>query len=139
MTRTTPLLIFGLGMGLVSTCWGQTEKLSIDLQGRGVPADLDVIIQYKQSPSSTDHSKVISKGGTHRGTFSSIRAGLYRVPASAIAELAKDPNVAYISPDRPLHANLDQAQATIGASAAATYGLTGSGVGVCLLYTSRCV
>ena len=105
----------------------------MELQGYNVPAELDVIIQYKQTPTSADHQRVIGKGGIHRNTFNSIRAGLYHVPASAVRELANDPNVAYISPDRTVHAHLDQAQATIGASAAKTYGLTGAGVGVVVM------
>ena len=55
------------------------------------------------------------------------------MPASALARLAADPDVAYISPDRPLQGLLDQADAAIGASAAATYGLTGAGVGVAVI------
>ena len=53
--------------------------------------------------------------------------------ANTIRDLASDPNVAWVSPDRTVNAHLDQAQATIGASAAKTYGLTGAGVGVVVM------
>jgi hypothetical protein len=93
---------------LSSTCWGQSEKLSVALQAQNVPAELDVIIRYKQVPCRSPESG--RQGGIHRNTFNSIKAGLYRVPASAVRQLTNDPNVAYISPDRPVSAYLDQAQ-----------------------------
>src|ERR1035438_308168 len=129
------LRVVGLGLCLGSICWAQNEKLSMDLQGPNVPAELDVIVQYKQTPTSADHLKAISRGGTYKNTFGTIKAGLYHLQASAIRDLANDPNIAYISPDRTVHAHLDQAQAAIGASAAKTYGLTGAGVGVVVMDT----
>ena len=80
-----PLLAVTLSLCIGSACWGQSEKLSVDLQGANVPAELDVIIQYKQAPTSADHQKVIAKGGMHRNTFNSIKAGLYHVRASMVA------------------------------------------------------
>jgi len=71
----TLLLAVTLSICLSSACWGQSEKLSRELQGPNVPAELDVIVQYKQAPTSADHRKVIGKGGIHRNTFNSIKAG----------------------------------------------------------------
>ena len=66
----------------------------MDLQGNDVPEELDVIVQYKQAPTSVDHQRVIVRGGVHRNTFNSIRAGVYHVRANTIRDLASDPNVA---------------------------------------------
>ena len=41
----TPLLAVLLSICLSGACWGQNAKLSPELQGGNVPADLDVIIQ----------------------------------------------------------------------------------------------
>ena len=64
----TPLLALALTICLSSTCWGQSEKLSVALQAQSVPAELDVIIRYKQVPALADHQKVVGKAastGTH--------------------------------------------------------------------------
>ena len=72
-------------------------------------------------------------GGKLKHEFGVIKARHYSVPARALAQLAANPDVAYVTPDRPLQGLLDQADAAIGASAAATYGLTGAGVGVAVI------
>src|SRR5271165_4559142 len=64
-----PLLAAVVGFCLSSACWGQSEKLSKELQGTDVPEELDVIVQYKQAPTSADHRKVTARGGIHRNTF----------------------------------------------------------------------
>ena len=74
-----PLLAVGLSICLGTACWGQSEKLAPELQRPDVPSELDVIVQYKQAPTSADHLKAIGRGGTHRATFDSIRAGLVNV------------------------------------------------------------
>jgi serine protease AprX len=129
----TPILAFAVGIVVSSACWGGDEKLSAELHGNNVPAALDVIIQYKQTPTGAHHQRVIDRGGAVKFRLNSIKAGAYRVPASALSELANDPDVAFITPDREVHGLLDQADATIGASAAKTYGLTGAGVGVAVI------
>jgi len=45
-----PLLAFTVGIVVSTACWGGNAKLSPELQGTNVPANLDVIIQYKQNP-----------------------------------------------------------------------------------------
>ena len=80
-----------------------------------------------------NHQSVLRLGGKLKHEFGAIKARHYSVPARALAQLAANPDVAYVTPDRPLQGLLDQADAAIGASAAATYGLTGAGVGVAVI------
>jgi len=54
-------------------------------------------------------------------------------PASSLQALAADPNVLYISPDRPLTAKLDNSTAAVNASAVWRAGYNGSGIGVAVL------
>jgi len=127
------LLAVALSICLSTACWGGNAKLSSELQGANVPANVDVIIQYNQAPSGNDDQNVVGMGGVVKRKFSHVRGGLYSVPSRALNSLANNPNVAYVSPDRVVHANLDQADVTIGANLAASYNVNGSGVGVAVI------
>jgi serine protease AprX len=65
--------------------------------------------------------------------FSVLNAVVYTVPASSLTTMANDPNVTYISPDRPLTGQLDYSAAAVNASAAWHANMTGSGVGVAVI------
>ena len=55
---------------------------------------VDVIVQYTTAPTAYHHRKVLNRGGVLKGDLGGvIRGAAYSVPASAIAELAKDPDV----------------------------------------------
>ncbi len=62
-----------------------------------------------------------------------INAGTYTLPASALHDLANDPDVAFISPDRPLSFKLDYTAAAINASYAWNAGYIGTGIGVAVV------
>src|SRR5262245_40981542 len=63
---------------------------------------VDVIIQFKPGTKLPDGiSKVTSAGGHHKTHLDIINGGVFRVPASLLPALAEDPDVTYISPDRP--------------------------------------
>jgi serine protease AprX len=65
--------------------------------------------------------------------FGVLHAVVYTVPASSLENLASDPNVTYISPDRVLAGQLDYSTAAVNANSAWKFGLTGSGVGVAVI------
>src|SRR5216683_6547152 len=64
-------------------------------------ATVDVIIQFNQTPTDAHHQKVQSKGGVLRTKLDFINGAHYSVPVESLDALADDPDVAYISPDRP--------------------------------------
>jgi len=98
---------------VVTTCSG-ANKLAPDLSNQDGNAALDVIVQFTSAPTGRHHEKVQRKGGTLRHDLSGVINGAhYTVPANRVAELSEDPEVAYISPDRPLHAMLDYANPTV--------------------------
>jgi hypothetical protein len=67
----TPLLAVVLSICLSGACWGQSAKLSPELRGANVPADLDVIIQYNQTPSES--SWWLPTGAWSKGSSDTLR------------------------------------------------------------------
>jgi serine protease AprX len=116
-------------------CFGDdSSKISPDLAGIDPNALVNVIVQFVLPPSSQDNRGINQLGGVpQQPDLSLIRSRLYSIPAKAIAGLAHNPNVAYISPDRTLNPTLDYANATIGAQTAFLFGWTGSGIGVAII------
>src|SRR5215469_546388 len=119
----------------------QDSKLAPELRNVSGQAGVNVIVQFTQTPTARHHQKVISQGGTVRGVLRLIKAGSYSVPASGLSILANDPEVAYISPDRPLFSTnngsptaiLDYHTDSVNAPAAWAQGLNGSGIGVAVI------
>jgi serine protease AprX len=55
------------------------------------------------------------------------------VPAKALSALANDPDVVYISPDRPVQGALNLAASAVNADLAHTWGWNGTGVGIAII------
>jgi serine protease AprX len=97
-----------------------------------------VIVQFRSMPNATALSNLNGRGAALRTKFSAIRAVTMRVPASMVTELADDPNVLYITPDRPLqltsNPQTEQYASAVEADiAASNYGFDGTGVGVAVI------
>lgn len=124
-----------------SLAFAGSSKLSQDLMGQNGSAPVDVIVQFNQVPLAAYHQKVLSRGGTLKQELGQFKGAAYTMPATALAELASDPDVLYISPDRPLHstgntnltASLDYHVFAINAPAAWAQGLDGTGIGVAVI------
>ena len=119
-----------------------SPKMAKDLSGKKGSAQVDVIVQFTQSPTARHHQKVLSKGGTLKNALGLVNGGSYSVPASALAALAADPDVAYISPDRSVastgsavdtNAVPDYYLLTLNAQFASGLGYDGTGVGVAVI------
>ena len=111
-------------------------KLSPELQSAPPTGNVDVIVQYKTTPSEQHLKKVTAKGAKLKRNLSVIHGAAFKgVPAGALAELAADPDVAYISPDRPLKgSSLDYAPESVNAPWAWTQrALDGKGIGVAVI------
>jgi len=116
-----------------------TSKFASDL-GQRVEANgmVTVIVQHRQMPSAAHLRSMQGRGAAIKSQFHSIRAVTMRVPASMLAELAADPNVKYITPDRTqkMAANPvteEFATAVEADVAASQYGFDGTGVGVAVI------
>src|SRR3989454_11612665 len=135
LTLTT-LLAAGL-----SFADGKKRKLSSDLdalKGGHNGATVDVIIQFNQTPTAAHHQKVQNKGGVLKTKLDVIKGAHYSVPTGALEDLENDPDVVYISPNRPLSgtsaSTLDYAAETVNAPMARQqWGLDGTGIGVAVI------
>jgi len=115
---------------------GNKHKVSSDLdalKGSHSGATVDVIIQYNVPPTDAHHQNVQSKGGVLKTKLDFIKGAHYTVPVEALDALADDPDVAYISPDRPVRGALDTTVATVNGGYAQILGLSGAGIGVAVI------
>ena len=118
---------------MASLAFAGSPKLSKDLEGKKASDQVDVIVQYTQAPTARHHQKVLSRGGTLKQELSVVKAGAYSMPASALASLAADPEVAYISPDRSLSGYLNNGGPAVNAPYAWSLGLDGSNMAVAVI------
>jgi serine protease AprX len=107
----------GLLVALVGTAvsHAQSSKISPDLANNPVSSTVDVIIQYYNPPSAGETGLLGLLGGLIRTVLGSINAIVANVTYGNLTNIAADPNVKYISPDRPLAAR-QQAGAIPGAA-----------------------
>jgi serine protease AprX len=115
------------------------SKFSADLQRKSGSNDLiTVIVQYRQMPASASFKSMQGRGAAIHSRFQTIRAITMRIPASMLTELENDPNVAYVTPDRPVSMSSNPqteefATAVQSDVAASQYGFDGTGIGVAVI------
>ncbi len=117
---------------------GPTAKISRDLEQRAAGANsmVTVIVQFRQMPGDASLKTMQLGGAAIKSKLHTIRAVMMRVPVSMLANLAKDPNVAYITPDRPVSmtwGSEDYSTAVEADVAAAQFAFDGTGVGVAVI------
>jgi len=124
-----------------SLAFAQERKMSKDLDGKNPSDQVDVIVQFTHAPTAKHHKKVVDRGGKFKQEHALIKGGSYSLPASALADLAADPDVAYISADRSVtstgsadtNAVLDYYLPTLNAQYATSLGYDGTGIGVAVI------
>jgi serine protease AprX len=114
-------------------CFGGPPKVAPDLTKADPHSRVNVIIQFNLPPSGDDTGAIDQLGGQQQADLGLIRSKVYTVPAAALAGIAHNPHVAYISPDRVLSPTLDYANGAIGAQTAFSAGWMGAGVGVAVI------
>src|SRR2546429_6009488 len=62
-----------------------------------------------------------------------INGGLYSVPANRLEHLSRNPNISYISQDRPLASLLNNTAPAVNANIAWSQGWDGTGIGVAVI------
>ncbi len=81
--------------------------------------NVDVIVQFKTPPTSTHHQKVASHGGSFKADLGrAIKGALYSMPSAAVADLAQDPDVVFIAPDRRVKGTMNYTAAAVNAAMA---------------------
>jgi len=116
-----------------------TRKMSTDLRKMGAanPRGLvTVIVQFKSAPDSATVAGMRTNGRTLQRQFSTIRALTLRLPASMVEQLANDPRVSYVTPDRSVKltsSDEDYTDAVESDLAAAQFAMDGTSVGVAVI------
>ena len=116
------------------------SKLSPDLgsENLGQNEAVTVIVQYRATPAASALTNLKGHGAIIGSKLNVIHAVTMRIPASMLTMLAKDSNVAYITPDREQKMTANPtteafATAVEADVAASTYALDGTGVGVAVI------
>ncbi len=126
--RNWSLLLIGvLPLGAASN-----SKIAPDLSSK-VAAEADVIIQFNGAAPETMDTAIKAKQGKLTAQYTGMKAARYTVPASSLAAIAAMPEVAYISPNRPLSGHVDLATKAVNADLPWRLGFTGKGVGVAVI------
>jgi serine protease AprX len=90
-------------------------------------------VQFRKAPHTGDFDKIDRKGGIRRKNFAATKAAAYEISADQVASVAADPNVAYVSLDRPVRPTLNVAAASTGADLALNTGFDGRGIGIAII------
>src|SRR5262249_43252242 len=115
---------------LAAMALADPSKLASDLPSSG---PVRVIVQYAQPPSQWQQSSLLGLGGLLNSVLGIVNSLVATLPAESLATLSNDPNVVYISPDRPVHMTLDYTNPTVNAGTAYASGWTGNGVGIAVI------
>ena len=80
------------------------SKIAPDARQPQSSSTVPVIVQYLQEPGSPQEQGISNIGGRVKSRMHSIHAIAADIPPGALDQLANDPNVSYISIDRPVYA-----------------------------------
>ncbi len=144
VTMKPSSVVWGSGNGASSSptsgsAAAVTAKFSADLHDHvGQDGMVTVIVQHRQMPSSAHLKDMQGRGAIVRSKFNSIRAVTMHVPTSMVEELANDPNVAYITPDRTQKMTATPATEQFATAveadvAASAFAMNGTGIGVAVI------
>ncbi len=125
-------LFFAFG-ALICGAAPRKFKVAKDLVNADPLSTVDVIVQWKNVPGQPEDDKVTTRGGHVTEKFGYSHSGKYSLPAYAVSDLAADPDVLYVSPDRPVRAKLDYTSSAVNAAAAWSQNLYGSGVTIAVI------
>jgi serine protease AprX len=120
------ILILAAGASVVFAA----SKKAPDLPGNS-NAPLDVIVQFKTAPTK-DELKQLGAYGQIKKQFVKINGVSVSLTNAQIEALSNNPNVAYISPNRPTKGTQD-ITTVVSANVAWNLGYQGTGVGVAVI------
>src|ERR1035441_2261156 len=86
-----------------------SRKVSRDLAALPPDQQVTVIVRYTHQPEARHQLNIAQRGGRVQRNLELVNSVVYTLPASALADLENDPDVEYVSPDRPAAATPDYA------------------------------
>ncbi len=112
-----------------------TSKLSPELRGiQTHQGSVQVIVQFKHALNRSHQGKIRARGGVVNAELGIVKGVAATFSPRALATLASDDEVTYISPDRPLKSTaIDIAAPSVYAPYLWSLGYDGSGIGVAIL------
>src|ERR1022692_776984 len=78
-----------IGLSVASSGQANQAKLAPELQGLAPDQTVDVIIQYKQTPTPLHHARVAAVGGQLKRSLDIIQGAHYSLPASQLETLSR--------------------------------------------------
>jgi len=136
------ILILVLALLAPLSMFGDSSKISPDLQNSGSTGQMQVVVQYAPGTQLTCGllglvgcvvNDVLKLGGTVLGQLPIVNGLVASLDYNGILSLSNQSNVIYISKDRPLTPFFDNAAPAVNASAAWQSNYTGAGIGVALI------
>ena len=128
---------------LASTAFANNAKISPDLQAllSNPSSNVNVIVQFNSSLPCSGGAfggniicpALTQLGGVINQVFTLINAVAETTAAGNVIALSNQPNISYISLDRPLLPTLDYSAAGVNAPVAWTSGWDGTGIGVAVI------
>lgn len=112
-TQRTMMRLATVVVAAATLVYGHSPKVDAALEGQNPDAPLNVIIQYNRAPQQHHADAVIARGGLHKSMLYAVNGAAYSVPARALDDLAGDPDVERIVPDRVVTGNLYNAMASV--------------------------
>jgi serine protease AprX len=108
--------------------------LVLHWQQRGAGAKtVKVIVQYEKAPRQAQIVKAQGLGGHVNSTLSVVKGIAMTIPTGALAELAADPDVLFVSIDHPVQGADETTDVATGVNTAVADGYTGTGIGVAVI------
>jgi len=128
-------------IALWTASFGQAaeHKIAAELRNRAPDETVDVIVQFRHPPTDAQHQRMLYRGAHLKRSLDIIQAAHYSLSANQIAAISEDPDVEFISPDRPVYAtaytgNPDYGWRTVGADmATSVFNVDGNGIGVAVI------
>jgi serine protease AprX len=137
------ILILVLALLAPLSMFGDSSKISPDLQNSSSTGQMQVVIQYAPGTQLSCSgllglvgcvvNDVLKLGGTVLGQLPIVNGLVASLDYNGIVSLSNQSNVVYISKDRPLTPFFDNAAPAVNASAAWQSNYTGAGIGVALI------
>jgi serine protease AprX len=128
-----------------ASSYAQQSQISSDLASLPNDSPVNTIVQYYTPSTTTDDNLAASVGATNNGNgnaWGQLKQAGYLMSPGQAKQLAKsDPNIMYISPDRPLKSTatgnssltLDYYPTTVNAQVGWLLGYTGAKIGVAVI------
>jgi serine protease AprX len=119
---------------MASLAFGQSSKMSPDLQALGPNSNVNVIVQYYNPPNNNELNAGGLVGATNGKSLGLVQAYSWTMSPGKVQTLInQDPNIKYVSVDRPLKGAMNFAVPAVNADVAHNLGYDGTGVGVAVV------